>query len=335
MVVAVDARLAGSRGSGQHLRALARAAGRDRDLGLLTPGLGLSLALIKRITDEDVHRRRWQLLALTSVGAFMWPLDGSIVSVALPVMGPDLHLSFTAAVWVSAAFLLTTAVLLIPAGRIADQRGRVRYYLLGIAVFTVASLLCAVSMRRLLADRLAHHPGRRRRAHRGDVGRDRDGGLPAARARPGPGHQRHGRVHRPDRRATPRRLHRRLHRLALDLPHQPPHRHRRAALGLVHAAAQRARAGASPGRARLGAARGVPRLPARAAHLLGRVGLGARRAPSACCSSRRRASSPSWSWSGASSRPSSTSTSCSRTASSPPRTRRRCSTTWRCTASAC
>jgi len=104
------------------------------------------VSLVKRITDEDLHRRRWQLLALTAVGAFMWPLDGSIVSVALPVMGRDLHLSVTAAVWVSAAFLLTTAVLLIPSGRIADQHGRVRYYLLGIAVFTIASLLCAVSM---------------------------------------------------------------------------------------------------------------------------------------------------------------------------------------------
>ena len=104
------------------------------------------MALIRRITEEDLHRRRWQLLALTAVGAFMWPLDGSIVSVALPVMGRELHLSFTAAVWVSAAFLLTTAVLLIPAGRVADQHGRVRYYLLGIAVFTVASLLCALSM---------------------------------------------------------------------------------------------------------------------------------------------------------------------------------------------
>ena len=101
------------------------------------------MSLVKRITDEDLHRRRWQLLALTSVGAFMWPLDGSIVSVALPVMGPDLHLSFTAAVWVSAAFLLTTAVLLIPAGRLADQHGRVRYYLLGIAIFTVAVGCCA------------------------------------------------------------------------------------------------------------------------------------------------------------------------------------------------
>jgi EmrB/QacA subfamily drug resistance transporter len=119
------------------------------------------VALIRRITDEDLHRRRWQLLALTAVGAFMWPLDGSIVSVALPVMGRDLHLSFTAAVWVSAAFLLTTAVLLIPAGRIADQHGRVRYYLLGIAVFTVASLLCALSMNDswLIASRILQGAG--------------------------------------------------------------------------------------------------------------------------------------------------------------------------------
>jgi EmrB/QacA subfamily drug resistance transporter len=104
------------------------------------------MALLKRITDEDMYRRRWQLLALTSVGAFMWPLDGSIVTVALPVMGPELSLSFAAAMWVSAAFLLTTAVLLIPSGRLADQHGRVRFYLLGIAIFTVGSVLCAASM---------------------------------------------------------------------------------------------------------------------------------------------------------------------------------------------
>lgn len=41
--------------------------------------------------------RRWALLALTCVGAFMAPLDGSIVAVALPAMGPALHLSFAAA----------------------------------------------------------------------------------------------------------------------------------------------------------------------------------------------------------------------------------------------
>jgi EmrB/QacA subfamily drug resistance transporter len=104
------------------------------------------VGLPQRITDEDAHRRRWELLALTSIGAFMAPLDGSIVSVALPVMSPDLRLTFSAAMWVQAAYLLTIAVLLIPLGRLADQHGRVRFYLLGIIVFTIGSLLAALSM---------------------------------------------------------------------------------------------------------------------------------------------------------------------------------------------
>ena len=69
------------------------------------------MPLPSRITTEDAHRRRWELLALTSIGAFMAPLDGSIVAVALPVMSPDLHLSFAASMWVQAAYLLATAVL--------------------------------------------------------------------------------------------------------------------------------------------------------------------------------------------------------------------------------
>lgn len=104
------------------------------------------MKLLQRITPEAAHRRRWQLLALTSVGAFMAPLDGSIVSVALPSMGSDLHLSFAASMWVQAAYLLTTAVLLIPMGRLADQYGRVRFYLMGIAIFALGSLLAALSI---------------------------------------------------------------------------------------------------------------------------------------------------------------------------------------------
>jgi EmrB/QacA subfamily drug resistance transporter len=104
------------------------------------------LSLLQRITAEDAHRRRWQLLALTSVGSFIVPFDGSVVSVALPSMGAELHLSFSASIWVQAAYLLTTAVLLIPVGRLADQHGRVRFYLLGCVVFTLASLLAALSM---------------------------------------------------------------------------------------------------------------------------------------------------------------------------------------------
>jgi len=88
---------------------------------------------------------RWRLLALTSVGAFMAPLDGSIVAVALPRLGPALDLSYGASLWVQASYLLTMAVLLIPLGRLADQGGRLRFYLGGIVLFTAGSLVAALS----------------------------------------------------------------------------------------------------------------------------------------------------------------------------------------------
>lgn len=101
---------------------------------------------LRRITIDELHERRWELLALTSIGAFMAPLDGSIVAVALAKMGPALHLSFSASIWVQAAYLLTMAVLLIPFGRLADHHGRVHFYLAGIVVFTVGSLLAGFSL---------------------------------------------------------------------------------------------------------------------------------------------------------------------------------------------
>jgi len=96
--------------------------------------------------DPSLANRRWALLALTSVGAFMAPLDGSIVAVALPRMGPALHLSFAAAMWVQASYLLAMAVLLIPLGRLADQGDRLRFYQAGIAIFTLGSLAAAFSV---------------------------------------------------------------------------------------------------------------------------------------------------------------------------------------------
>ena len=101
---------------------------------------------LRRITVDELHDRRWELLALTSVGAFMAPLDGSIVSVALAKIGPELKLSFGASIWVQIAYLLTTAVLLIPLGRLADHRGRVHFYLAGIVVFAFGSLLAGLSI---------------------------------------------------------------------------------------------------------------------------------------------------------------------------------------------
>jgi len=76
----------------------------------------------------------------------MAPLDGSIVAVALPRMGPALHLSFAASMWVQAAYLLAMAVTLIPLGRLADQYGKVRFYQAGILLFTLGSLAAAMAV---------------------------------------------------------------------------------------------------------------------------------------------------------------------------------------------
>jgi len=89
--------------------------------------------------------RRWEILAFTSIGALMAPLSGSIIAVALPKMGRDLHLSFEGTIWVQASYLLTMAVLMIPLGRIADQRGRMKFYLYGTALFTLGSIIAAIS----------------------------------------------------------------------------------------------------------------------------------------------------------------------------------------------
>jgi MFS family permease len=95
--------------------------------------------------QSELQRRRWYTLAVVSVGSFMTPFDASIVAVALPAIGAHLQLSYSQGLWAQAAYLLVTSVLLIPAGRIADSRGPVGYYLLGTVVFAVGSVGAALS----------------------------------------------------------------------------------------------------------------------------------------------------------------------------------------------
>lgn len=76
----------------------------------------------------------------------MGPLDSTIVSVALPSkIGKALSLSYSQALWVPAAYVLVLSILLVPLGRIADARGRMRFYLVGTAVFGIFSMVCALS----------------------------------------------------------------------------------------------------------------------------------------------------------------------------------------------
>jgi EmrB/QacA subfamily drug resistance transporter len=83
----------------------------------------------------------WVILAIACVAQFMVVLDVSIVNVALPSIGRDLHYSSTGLQWVVNAYVLTFAGFLLLGGRAADLFGRRRVYLFGLGLFTVASLV--------------------------------------------------------------------------------------------------------------------------------------------------------------------------------------------------
>src|SRR3954451_4473183 len=89
-------------------------------------------------------RQRWTL-ALVCTAAFMLLLDITIVGVALPSIQRDLRASLPDLQWVSAAYALVLAVLLLPAATLGDRLGRRRLFLVGMVVFTVGSLACALA----------------------------------------------------------------------------------------------------------------------------------------------------------------------------------------------
>src|ERR1051325_10715677 len=89
--------------------------------------------------------RRWWALALLCGAFFMVILDAAIVTVALPSIQEDLSFSAQALQWVVSAYALTFAGLLLLGGRAADLLGRRRVFMVGVVVFTAASLLCGLA----------------------------------------------------------------------------------------------------------------------------------------------------------------------------------------------
>jgi EmrB/QacA subfamily drug resistance transporter len=89
--------------------------------------------------------RRWIALAVVLVAGFMDLLDVTIVNVAIPSILRDLNASYAQVEWVVAAYVLGFAALLITGGRLGDIYGRKRLFVIGVAGFTLASLLCGVA----------------------------------------------------------------------------------------------------------------------------------------------------------------------------------------------
>src|SRR6266550_1316199 len=89
--------------------------------------------------------RKWWTLGAVSVATFMLLLDITVVNTALPAIQRDLGGSFTDLQWVVDAYALSLAALVLTAGTLADRLGRRRVFAAGLGIFSIASLLCALS----------------------------------------------------------------------------------------------------------------------------------------------------------------------------------------------
>jgi len=107
------------------------------------------------------ENRKWLTLAAVSFGLFMIMLDNTVVNVALPSIQRELDTDLSELQWIVTGYALTFAALMLVGGKVADAYGRRLVFVIGIAVFTIASLLCglATSGETLIAARVLQGAG--------------------------------------------------------------------------------------------------------------------------------------------------------------------------------
>ena len=98
--------------------------------------------------NTDPQRNRWLALMVLCAGVLMIVLDTTIVNVALPSIREDLRFSETSLVWVVNGYMLTFGGFLLLGGRLGDLYGHRKLFLLGVTLFTLASLACGLASSR-------------------------------------------------------------------------------------------------------------------------------------------------------------------------------------------
>ena len=95
--------------------------------------------------DENTGLVKWVALAVLAITSLVITFMMSAVNVAVPIIGPYFNMEAVLLSWVVTAMTLPQAVILLPAGRLADIYGRKKIFMIGMALFIVSTFLCATA----------------------------------------------------------------------------------------------------------------------------------------------------------------------------------------------
>ena len=90
--------------------------------------------------DGQSYSRKFILILIT-IATFLNPFTGTAINLALPVIGTEFSADATMLAWVSSAYLLSSVIFLLPAGKLGDSRGKVTVFMAGIVVYTAGAIL--------------------------------------------------------------------------------------------------------------------------------------------------------------------------------------------------
>jgi len=94
---------------------------------------------------EFLYANKWRIFGVMMIGWAMSLLDIAIVNIAIPTLETEMSTDVATVTWVINAYNIVFAVLLVSMGRLADQFGRKRFFIIGLTVFTIGSALCATA----------------------------------------------------------------------------------------------------------------------------------------------------------------------------------------------
>ncbi|PKL58652.1 MAG: MFS transporter, partial [Methanomicrobiales archaeon HGW-Methanomicrobiales-5] len=93
----------------------------------------------------DDNREKKIILLVASLASFLVPYTGSSITVALPAMASQFNADAVTLGWITSAYIVSAALFIVPFGRLADIYGRKKIFLLGVLIFSIASLASALA----------------------------------------------------------------------------------------------------------------------------------------------------------------------------------------------